>query len=104
MLLEDHQDTLFKHVINFAHVNLESQIENEIFEASISLFYNLISHYHLEKHVNDTNALSLGCMLLERFHQVKTNAKTIYHLLSLLRSCLANSDNVIFQQFNLYQI
>lgn len=74
---------------------METQNENEIFESAISLVYNLISHFHLENLVNDSNALSVGCMLLERIHQIKTNPKTIYHLLSLLRSCLANSDNVI---------
>ncbi|RNA05660.1 desumoylating isopeptidase 1-like, partial [Brachionus plicatilis] len=94
LLHEEHQDTLFKHVISFTHIKLETQIEIQIFESAISLFYNLVAHYHLENLVNDSNALSLGCMLLERFHQIKTNPKTIYHLLSLLRSCLANSDNV----------
>ncbi|CAF0765991.1 unnamed protein product [Brachionus calyciflorus] len=94
LLDTNHQDQMFKHLINYTHVKLENDIEKCIFEAAISALYNLISNHNLEKLIDEMNALSLGCMLLERFNQLKVQAKSVYHLLSLLRSCLTNFKDV----------
>lgn len=93
-LLKNHQDAIFKELSDFVLTESATDIETIIHESSISVFYNLISAYHLEAHLNDANSLTLGCALLERLPKLKLSPKSIYHMLCLMRSCLSNSEDM----------
>lgn len=94
ILLDKHQDVLFKELGDFVLIEAKTDIETLIHDTSISFFYNLVAGFHLENSVHDENALSLGCALLERMPKFKSNKKTTYRMLALLRSCLVKSANV----------
>lgn len=93
-LLKTHQDAIFKELSDFVLTESKCDIEAIIHESSISMFYNLVSAYHLESHLNDSNALSLGCALMERLPKMELSSKSIYHMLCLVRSCLSTSEDM----------
>lgn len=93
-LLHEHQTTIFKEFSDYVLTEPNTDKEIGIQESSVSLFYNLISEYHLEDKLDDSNALTLGCALLERLPKQKLKPKSIYHMLSLLRSCLSKSEDM----------
>ena len=93
-LLEKHQDLLFKELSDFILTEPGSEDELELHEACISFFYNLIVAFELDAHLTDSNALTLGCALLERMPKLKLKPKSIYQTLALLRTCLIMSKDV----------
>jgi len=93
-LLQTHQDIIFKELSDFVLIEAVSMIEKNIHESSVSLFYNLISAYHLENDVNESNALTLGVALLERLPKMNMKPGSIYQVLSLTRSCLSISEDM----------
>jgi hypothetical protein len=94
-MLSKHQDFVCKELVDFILIEAETDIDTLIHEASISFFYNLIPAYHLEPSFRDTNALAMGVALLERLPKFKSNQRTTYKMLSLLRSCLVRSHDVV---------
>jgi hypothetical protein len=95
LMLEKHQDFICKELVEFILIDTETDIDTLIHEASISFFYNLIPAYHLEKLFHESNALPMGCALLERLPKFKSSQRTTYRMLALLRSCLVRSHEVV---------
>jgi len=92
--IQTHQDIIFKELTELVLMDTKSDIETEVHESSISFFFNLISAYHLESQLSETNALTLGCALMERLPKLRMKPNSIYHMLSLIRSCLAISEDM----------
>lgn len=93
-LLKEHQDILFSELSELVLIEPQSDADTLVHQSSISFFYNLVSAYHLEDQLKDSNALSLGCALMERLPKLKLEPKSIYHMLSLVRSCLTTSEDM----------
>lgn len=93
-LLQNHQNIFFDQLSEFVLYEPNTEHESTIHEASVSLFFNLISAYHHEDSLDDSNALKLGVALMERLPKQKLNSSSIYQMLSLIRSCLARSTDM----------
>lgn len=93
-ILQNHQDILFKELSDFVLIEADSDHKKIIHESSVSLFFNLISAYHLESDLKEANALSLGVALLERLPKMNMGPGSTYHVLALTRSCLSVSENM----------
>lgn len=93
-LLEKHQDVFFKELSELILIEPSNDVELDMHEACISFFYNLVIAYDLDPHVSDTNALTLGCAVIERMPKLKLKPKSIYQILALLRSCLIISKDM----------
>jgi hypothetical protein len=93
-LLEHCQEVVCKDLVDFILLEAKTDLETLLHEASISFFYNLISAYHLEGHLDAANALAIGVALLERLPKFQSNKETTYRMLALLRSCLVKSSDV----------
>jgi len=93
-LLEKYQEVVFKELSELILIEPSTDVELDIHEACISFFYNLIIAFDLDAHVSDTNALTLGCAVLERMPKLKLKPKSIYQILAILRSCLIISKDM----------
>lgn len=93
-LIQKHQDIFFNQLSEFVLYEAHTEHDSKIHETSVSLFYNLISAYHLEDKLNEANALTLGVALMERLPKQKLSPASIYHMLSLVRSCLSTSTDM----------
>lgn len=94
ILESPHQDTVCKELADYVLMEVKTDMDTLIHDAAISFFYNLVPAFHLESHLSESNALQLGCALLEHMPKFRSSKQTTYRMLALLRSCLVRSNDV----------